>query len=181
MGPPGAPHGSGFWANSAAGASAISQDDLMAIQSARLLSNKMALQDRLRINSSSEEVTSSRPVSTEQPPEIPTILNKKPRKSRPKTRTGLLLGGPDGSSTGDSAIGFAAITDAARELSPNRPVVEASTKMRSLNEEAVVARPIALPPANDNTIRLNDINFVSTTAGVKEVVVVGPLRDSVSC
>ena len=175
MGPPGAPPGSGFWTGSAAGASAISQDDLMAIQSARLLSNKMALQDRLRINSASDEAASARRMSSEQPPELPNILNKKPRKTKPKARTGLLLGAPDG----ESALGFAAITNAARDLSPQRPTLTMSSQRKAVHEEAVTVRPVALPPSNDKTIRLNDISFVSTTAGAKEVVVVGALRESV--
>lgn len=161
MGPPGAAHT--HWSGS--GSSAMSQDDLMAIQSARLLSNKMALQDRLKNNGVGGTPAQ---VSSDQPG-IPMILNKKPRKTKPRSRSGLIIGGFDASV--EASQGFAAITSAARDLSPQR-----STFKDPNGERA----SIAVPPSNDKTIRLNDVEFVSTTAGAKEVVVVGGLHESVS-
>jgi hypothetical protein len=105
-------------------------DDLLAVQSARLLSNKMALQDRLKHNNSSSSSSSqmiSAPTEYSAPlghelegSEIPMILSKRPKikQNRPKVKPGQTGAFINYSAEELASPGLAAIANAAKDLSP---------------------------------------------------------------
>lgn len=117
-----------FWSN--ANLPSYPTEDLLAIQSARLLSNKMALQDRLNQNtgaSSEPSIMSTPAVATK---DFPMILNKKVKKNKPKVRPDKFAGGGYNYSVGELASpGLDAITSAAEELSPNKDEGNARAKV----------------------------------------------------